>query len=250
MFINVHCNQCIDISYREDKPLNFRFYKANVNENGIYNFTCDNGHKITAISVYDKYEILFQMGANALLDGYYFEAVGCFIASVERFREWVIKFIWYLNGIDEKACDNQWKQMKRYSERQTGAFYALFLNQFNEIAPNFDDNKNGFRNDVMHNGTIPTEDKTYEFGEYIFNYIRSIQKTIYLKYKQETFAFSSRELNSKISKNNLSGIPRNELVLQSSADMILLLPYAEMRNSTFDEELSHFKTYKEHPAWS
>lgn len=46
------------------------------------------------------------MDANALLNDYYFEAVGCFITSVERFREWAIKFIWHLNGVDETDLPN------------------------------------------------------------------------------------------------------------------------------------------------
>lgn len=53
------------------------------------------------------------MDANALLNDYYFEAVGCFITSVERFREWAIKFIWHLNGVDEtdlpNCGNNKWK---------------------------------------------------------------------------------------------------------------------------------------------
>lgn len=82
------------------------------------------------------------MGANALLEGHYFESVGCFIASVERFREWKIKFIWYLNGIDEKKSDDLWKKhFKNFSERQLGAFSAIFFDHFNEPPLIFDDNQ-------------------------------------------------------------------------------------------------------------
>lgn len=246
MYISVHCNQCINISYRENKPLNHRFYKGFVNEDGIYKFTCDYGHNITAVSVYEKYEILFQMGANALLDGYYFEAVGCFITSVERFREWLIKFIWHLNGIDEEVCNNLWKQMNRSSERQLGAFYAMYINHFNEEAPIFNEKQISFRNNVMHNGTIPNKDKTYKFGEYVFNYIKAIQKIVYKKYRQETHDFTNSEFSSKMKKHSLLGIPRNELMITNVNEMILLLSYAEDRNTTFDEEINHLKSFKEH----
>lgn len=166
--IYITCSQCIRLSQNPPDPQDLQFYKVPVNEEGVYNFTCYKGHETTAISAYDKYQILFQMAANALLDGYYFEAVGCFIASVERFREWTIKFIWYLNGIGEEKYVELWKkQLKNFSERQLGAFSSMFINHFKEAPLIFDDKQNKFRNSVLHKGKIPTKDETYEFGEYV-----------------------------------------------------------------------------------
>ncbi len=49
-----------------------------------YTFTCENGHKQTVLLQQQKFEMLFEVGANAILDGYYREAVSSFASSLER----------------------------------------------------------------------------------------------------------------------------------------------------------------------
>ncbi|MED1471766.1 hypothetical protein [Bacillus salipaludis] len=168
MNIYISCAQCINQSTDLIDKRDFQFYKVNVNENGLYKFTCYKGHETMAISPYDKYEILFQMGANALLDGYYFEAVSCFAASVERFREWCIRFFWSLNGIEESEIKKVWGKLKR-SEPQSGAFHSMYLNHFKVAPPIFNGNRDKFRNNVIHNGLIPNYNSAHDFGNYAFD---------------------------------------------------------------------------------
>lgn len=54
---------------------------------------CSHGHKTTTIVQNPKYEILFDIGANAIVDGYYREAVSSFTSSLERFYEYSIKIL-------------------------------------------------------------------------------------------------------------------------------------------------------------
>ncbi|MCQ6282852.1 hypothetical protein [Bacillus sp. EB600] len=245
MNIYITCSQCIRLSQNPPDPQDFQFYKVPVSEEGVYNFTCYKGHETTAITAYDKYQILFQMAANALLDGYYFEAVGCFIASVERFREWAIKFIWHLNGIDEEISAELWKkQFKNFSERQLGAFSSMFINHFKEAPLIFVDKQNKFRNSVLHKGMIPTKDESYEFGEYVFNYIRTIQKTIYTQYKSESFEFSSKELNKALQNFKPSQLMNGEAILQNAAEMILVMGYSVDRSTSFQDEIKILEDYK------
>ncbi|QRF32898.1 hypothetical protein [Bacillus safensis] len=244
MNIYIRCSECLRLSENPTDPQDFQFYKVFVNEEGVYNFICYKGHETTAISVYDKYQILFQMAANALLNGYYFEAVGCFIASVERFRDWVIRFIWYLNGIDENITEELWKkQLKNSSERQLGAFSSMFINHFKEAPPIFDDKQNKFRNSVLHKGMIPTKDESHKFGEYVFNYIRSIQKTIFTQYNSESFEFSSKVLKKRFSKFETSQLMNGEVVLQNASEMIMLLGYSVVRSTSFQDEIEILKDY-------
>lgn len=243
--IYITCSQCIRLSKNPPDSQDFQFYKVLVNDEGVYNFTCYKGHETTAITAYDKYQILFQMAANALLDGYYFEAVGCFIASVERFREWVIKFIWYLNGIDEEITEELWKkQLKNSSERQLGAFSSMVINHFKEAPPIFDDIQNKFRNSVLHKGMIPTKDESYKFGEYVFNYIRSIQKNIYIQYNSESFEFSSKELNKGLLNFKTSQLMNGEVIPQNASEMILVMGYSVVRSTNFQDEIKILKDYK------
>ncbi|QWG93277.1 hypothetical protein [Bacillus toyonensis] len=245
MNIYIHCEQCI--RFNQLNPSNdqdFQFYKVPVNEEGVYNFICYRGHETKAISPYEKYQILFQMGANALLEGNYFESVGCFIASVERFREWTIKFIWYLNGINEQKSDDLWKKhFKNFSERQLGAFSAMFIDHFKEPPLIFDDKQNKFRNNVLHKGIIPTKDETYKFGKYVFEYLRSIQKTIYLKYKKESLEFSSKFMR-RFSDFEMPQIMSGEVIIQNASEMILVIDYSVCRDTCFEDELELLNKYR------
>lgn len=65
MNISITCSECLRLSENPPDPQDFQFYKVFVNEEGVYNFICYKGHETTAITVYDKYQILFQMAANA-----------------------------------------------------------------------------------------------------------------------------------------------------------------------------------------
>ena len=44
---------------------------------------CSRSHETTAILQEQKFEILFDIGAHAILDGYYREAVSSFTSSLE-----------------------------------------------------------------------------------------------------------------------------------------------------------------------
>ncbi|QGY38567.1 hypothetical protein [Bacillus sp. A260] len=243
--IYIQCAQCIKSNQlNSSNNQDFQFYKVPVNEEGVYNFICYRGHETTAISPYEKYQILFQMGANALLEGYYFESVGCFIASVERFREWTIKFIWYLNGINEKKSDDLWnKHFKNSSERQLGAFSAMFIDHFKEPPLIFDGKQSSFRNKVLHKGIIPTRDETYKFGEYVFGYLRSIQKTIYLKYEKESFEFSSKFMK-RFNVFEKPKIISGETMIQNASEMILVMSYSVCRDTCFKDELEIIDKYR------
>lgn len=243
MKIYVQCEQC----FNEDEEmgaLNFHLYKVPINDEGVYEFECRNGHKIAAISPYQKYEILFQIGTNAFLNEYYFEAVGCFIASAERFREWAIKFIWHLNGVDANVSSKLWKQMKNSSERQLGAFYSLFINHFKEAPPIFDDKQHNFRNSVLHQGVIPEKDKTYKFGEYVFNYIRSIQNIIFSRYPQESYSFTVNKASETLHEYQKLEDIKGEVGLENSSEMILYLLKSD-RGTTFQDEINLLKSYNE-----
>ncbi|MEC1437434.1 hypothetical protein P9D57_01440 [Bacillus sonorensis] len=68
--------------------------------------------------------------------------------------------------------------MAKQSERQIGAFYYLYLNEFNEPPEPVLLKWIKFRNDVIHKGMIPNHEKTTQYAEYIFYYIIGILKKI------------------------------------------------------------------------
>lgn len=78
-------------------------------------FECQKGHKNFVILQEERFETLFQIGANAIIDGYYREAVNSFTTSLERFYEFSIKvfcngnIISLVNGEIEKTLQRSFE---------------------------------------------------------------------------------------------------------------------------------------------
>jgi hypothetical protein len=164
----------------------------------------------------EKFEVLFDMGALALIDGYKQEAVSCFASSLERFHEWCI-LVWLINnGVSFEAYEKIWKTVSAQSERQLGAFYFLYLQEFKENPVIFNNkmdtykNKDNqkqivvkFRNDVTHNGYIPKYEQVDEYGEHLLKYINSILVKMKAKY-QESIINVSFYLKRKLQESYMS----------------------------------------------
>lgn len=68
-------------------------------DDGLYKVACPRGHvTVTAIQE-QKFEVLFDLGAMALLDGYTREAVSSMAASLECFFEYYVLAISLKHGI-------------------------------------------------------------------------------------------------------------------------------------------------------
>jgi hypothetical protein len=64
---------------------------------------CPRGHSERWAIANPHFEVLFDMGALAILDGYYREAISAFAASVERFQEFYIRAVCLFRELDDKA---------------------------------------------------------------------------------------------------------------------------------------------------
>lgn len=179
MKLLIPCSKCI----QEEIEPTYNFYGAELNDDGIYKLTCDQGHETIAFIQEQSFEILFDLGAMALLEGYTREAVSSFASSLERFYEFCIKLILEQNKIEREHYEKTWKMVSKMSERQLGAFYFLYLNQFKVIPPQINNLKIGkrdlinFRNEVIHQGHIPSFEDTKKYGRYLYEYITEIIKT-------------------------------------------------------------------------
>jgi len=178
MKLFVYCFYCV----REEKGKIYEFQNVEMENEGIYRLKCDNGHEYEMVTQNPHFEILFDMGALALLDGYTREAVSSFASTLERFYEYCIKVFLLKNKIKKEQIEATWKQVSKQSERQLGAFYFLYLNEFNEGAPKFNQKMTEFRNNVIHNGYIPKTDEVIKYAKTIFDYITDITPVLREKY--------------------------------------------------------------------
>lgn len=133
--------------------------------------TCLNGHETVTCLQEQHFEVLFELGANAIIDAYYREAVSSFTSSLERFYEFYIKAISTSKEID---FDKTWNEIKNQSERQLGAFAFVYLLENKTKPPMQSDNERGFRNNVTHKGYIPTREEAIEYGQSVLDIITPI----------------------------------------------------------------------------
>jgi len=132
-----------------------------------YEITCDRGHTSVTVVQEAKYEILFEIGVNAIADGYYREAVASFASALERFLEFAIGALLHANRVSVEEFRATWKHVSTSSERQLGAFAFLWLGYFGQTPQLLNPKHAAFRNDVVHKGRIPEREEAIDFGNNI-----------------------------------------------------------------------------------
>jgi hypothetical protein len=143
---------------------------AELRDDLAFHLECPLGHKSVIIYNAPKFELLFDMGASALLDSYGREAVSSFAAAQERFHEFSIKVLLAKQNVSKEQFLATWKLVASQSERQLGAYYFLYLLQYNAPPPT-SPKRVEFRNNVIHKGYIPTSTEAADYAEYVYDYI-------------------------------------------------------------------------------
>lgn len=183
---------CMTCFQELGKPTD-EFVTLEFSDNGRYEVSCSRGHTSVTALQQQKFEILFDIGANAIIDGYYREAISSFTSSLERFYEFCIKVFCENNSMSENTYLKAWKQVSNQSERQLGAFLFLWTNTFAEIPELLSNKDTKFRNEVIHKGKIPTKEEALSFGNNVLKIIRPKIKQL-----QSLFA---KEISSIIFKH-------------------------------------------------
>jgi hypothetical protein len=187
------CNECV----RKFPAIPFEIVSIGVRNDGLYEFTCSKGHKSVTCLQQQKFEILFEIGAHAILDGYYREAVSSFSASLERFYEFYVKVICLSRGIADDAIEESWKKVFEQSERQLGAFICLHLIETGHPPTILSDSSRGFRNKVIHKGLIPERQEAVEYGQEVLDLIVPVLANLKTNHNREI-----QEMVTKGEQNN------------------------------------------------
>lgn len=165
MKILLRCSQCAAAGVPD--PGQF----LEMNYEGVYEFSCRHGHQEAVILPLQKFEVLFQMGSLAFLDGYPREAALDYAAALERFFEFAIMVFLCEQQVPKAKRQRTWKELSHQSERQLGAFYMLYLHVFNQVPPVIENKWVSFRNSVTHRGEIPTQEMAKAYAAYLWEYI-------------------------------------------------------------------------------
>ncbi|MDW1752421.1 hypothetical protein R7D64_05855 [Vibrio sp. Vb2535] len=190
MKLPIACSQCM----QENVSLNM-LVTVEFQDNGRYEIRCPKGHSSITVLQQQKFEILFEIGAHAIIDGYYREAVSSFTSALERFYEFFIKVICSSKQIEWPNIENAWKDVSSQSERQLGAFIFLHLLETGCKPVLLNNNKIKFRNDVIHKGKIPNKEQAIEYGQAILNVIRPLLLMLNQKYSETVSTATTQHLD-------------------------------------------------------
>jgi hypothetical protein len=144
----------------------------------LFRLTCSDGHSSTLGLQQPRFELLFESGAMALLDGYYREAVASFASALERFHEYWFRATLLEAGVAPGAIASMWKIIAKQSERQYGAFLALHVRETNGLPRILPDQWVTFRNDIVHKGLFPSAQKAQGYGEEVLHMIAELWKQL------------------------------------------------------------------------
>lgn len=174
MKLPLTCMVCVEeiiISGTEQLPAR---KVAEFNDEGQYKVECEKGHKSTFLLQEQKFELLFDIGAYAILDGYYREAISSFSSALERFYEFSIRVLCRVRNVDWSNIIDAWNDVSSQSERQLGAFIFIYLQEFGNKPIILGKKDIELRNKVIHKGKIPSREEAIKYGQSILNIIRPI----------------------------------------------------------------------------
>ncbi len=224
---------------KENGRPNLDFMNVEISDNGIYKTVCNKGHETVTLAFEQKYEILFELGAMALLDGYPREAVSNFASALERFHEYCIELLLFNNKIEYETYRDTWKLISNQSERQLGAFYFLYLFEFKQPPRKIEQKWIEFRNNITHKGYISTSIEAYEYGNYVLKYIFKISQEFKSKYT-DTLGFLIRKMFDEFKKKYPNIESSNSLSINTIVSRAL--SKNEYKENLFEDLLKELKS--------
>lgn len=175
--------------------------------------TCDKGHVTYTVLQQMRFEVLFEIGAHAIHDSYFREAISSFASATERFLEFYIQVVCRHNKLDPKLISDAWKPISRMSERQLGAYMFLYLNTERAIAPYLPDKMVTLRNDVVHQGKIPTRDHAVAFGNAVLAFINPVLRMLRERYPEVIKAMVFERIAE--ARAGVTGVPMTTSCIQT-----------------------------------
>ena len=179
---------------------------SELNDNSVYEVRCPKGHQSYVVLQQQKFELLFDIGACALLDGYHREAVSSFTSSLGRFREFFIRASFLQNGNTLNDIEAVWKQVAKHSERQLGAYVTVYMRECGIVPPLLNTKNIAFRNDVIHRGKTPERSESVAYGEAVLEAIRPALSIAKFKFARGVDQLTNTRNHNSVTRRL---IPRN-----------------------------------------
>lgn len=169
---------------------------SEVNDDNFYIFTCSKGHLTTLSSQHPKFNILFELGVSNFAEKNYREVIFNIHSALESFYNYAIELICVDILKNPIAFDASKKHAKKYSERLFGAFIFLWNMNIQTPIEKIDDKFTKIRNEITHNGLIPTQEITLEYLTAIAKWLVECMAVLERDNNEEQIQFVFRQLSN------------------------------------------------------
>jgi hypothetical protein len=195
------------------------FFTVIFREDGLYTGKCPKGHDLFLATQTLHHEMLFEIGLNAVVDGYYREAVSSFAASVERFFEFALRVLMSNHKTPPTVINDAWRRVASQSERQYGAYLLLYVATFGELLTVLSQTIIELRNEVIHKGKLPEKGAVLKFGKAGYDVIQNGMR----KLRADCIADVNKALGEHVHKITVKmgdRYPRGFQVTQTALNVI------------------------------
>lgn len=175
---------------------------APFNESSVYRFECAHGHVHEIVLMQVRFEVLAETGMQALVEGYYRDAIASFAAALERFYQLYCEIVVRSRGMDPAVFADTWTLVASQSERQLGMFIGLYLLENRSVPPQLPRKFVELRNKVVHQGLLPTEDEAIAFGQAVVDLVQPVLNAMMPRYTKEIEAFTIQHLEKAETSRN------------------------------------------------
>lgn len=163
MRLPLNCMTCFQVNGEPSSVMT----SVDLGNGEAYVHTCPAGHVHHTVLQQMQFELLFEAGFHAVVDGYCREAVGTFAATLERFQEFALRVCCAKVGMATGALEGAWEDVRNASERQYGAFVFLYSVAIGKMPATLSRKQREFRNNVVHKGIFCNEVDALAFGEQV-----------------------------------------------------------------------------------
>jgi len=199
----ISCFECM----REDNP-SFLWEINEINDDLILESVCSFGHKSYLLLLNNKFEVLYDMGIDSLINNRPLESAVYLYLSLESVREWAIKAILKSREpFTQCEFEKMWHNLTKQSERLFGSYSALIFKEFGQSPPNVSIATIELRNRIIHKGYLPLVTEVQSMAKDI---TQTIVETVSLVRSNEKY-WINPDLAERVSRfkelstNTLSG---------------------------------------------
>jgi hypothetical protein len=172
------------------------------NDSAVYRFTCARNHVHEILLMQLRFEVLAETAMQALVDGYYRDAVASFAAALERIYQLYAELVCRSKGMDQAAIEAAWKLVARQSERQLGMFIGLYQIENGAPPPLLAQRHVTFRNNVIHQGILPSEDEAIVFAQGVVDLVQPLLNAMMPRYTKEIEAVFEAHMTEAAAKGS------------------------------------------------